>query len=136
MKLKSIVLLSFALLASMVSGARASAQQNQGPDIYEQVQAETDRLQRVLDLEDWQAFYVDSTLTHDFTAMMAEYEKLQGSKVTNTSMYQAVQDKWMDQIDATYRKIFTDDQWKAYLKAGAGRLIKAREKRKAKAAGN
>lgn len=136
MKLKSIVLLSFALLASMVSGVRASAQQNQGPDIYEQVQAETDRLQRVLDLEDWQAFYVDSTLTHDFTAMMAEYEKLQGSKVTNTSMYQAVQDKWMDQIDATYRKIFTDDQWKAYLKAGAGRLIKAREKRKAKAAGN
>lgn len=136
MKLKSIVLLSFALLASMVSGARASAQQNQGPDIYEQVQTETDRLQRVLDLEDWQAFYVDSTLTHDFTAMMAEYEKLQGSKVTNTSMYQAVQDRWMDQIDATYRKIFTDDQWKAYLKAGAGRLIKAREKRKAKAAGN
>ncbi|MBQ7019594.1 MAG: hypothetical protein IJN30_01190 [Bacteroidales bacterium] len=136
MKLKSIVLLSFALLASMVSGVKASAQQNQGPDIYEQVQAETDRLQRVLDLEDWQAFYVDSTLTHDFTAMMAEYEKLQGSKVTNTSMYQAVQDKWMDQIDATYRKIFTDDQWKAYLKAGAGRLIKAREKRKAKAAGN
>ena len=120
----------------MVSGVKASAQQNQGPDIYEQVQAETDRLQRVLDLEDWQAFYVDSTLTHDFTAMMAEYEKLQGSKVTNTSMYQAVQDKWMDQIDATYRKIFTDDQWKAYLKAGAGRLIKAREKRKAKAAGN
>lgn len=136
MKLKSIVLLSFALLASMVSGVKASAQQNQGPDIYEQVQAETDRLQRVLDLEDWQAFYVDSTLTHDFTAMMAEYEKLQDSKVTNTSMYQAVQDKWMDQIDATYRKIFTDDQWKAYLKAGAGRLIKAREKRKAKAAGN
>ncbi len=136
MKLKSIVLLSFAVLMSMVSGVKASAQQNQGPDIYEQVQAETDRLQRVLDLEDWQAFYVDSTLTHDFTAMMAEYEKLQGSKVTNTSMYQAVQDKWMDQIDATYRKIFTDDQWKAYLKAGAGRLIKAREKRKAKAAGN
>lgn len=136
MKLKSIVLLSFAVLMSMVSGAVASAQQKEGPDIYEQVQTETDRLQRVLDLEDWQAFYVDSTLMHDFTAMMDEYEKLQGSKVTNTSMYQAVQDKWMDQIDATYRKIFTEDQWKAYLKAGAGRLIKAREKRKAKAAGN
>ena len=136
MKLKSIVLLSFALLASMVSGVKASAQQNQGPDIYEQVQAETDRLQRVLDLEDWQAFYVDSTLKHDFPAMMAEYDKLKVSKVSNTSLYIAVQDKWMDQIDATYRKIFTDDQWKAYLKAGAGRLIKAREKRKAKAAGN
>ena len=135
MKLKSIVLLSFAVLMSMVSGAVASAQQKEGSDIYEQVQTETDRLQRVLDLEDWQAFYVDSTLMHDFTAMMADYEKLQSSKVTNTSMYQDVQDKWMDQIDATYKKIFTEDQWKAYLKAGAGRLIKAREKRKAKAQG-
>jgi len=136
MKLKSIVLLSFAVLMQFAFGTEASAQQKEAPDLYEQVQAETDRLQRVLELEDWQAFYVDSTLMHDFTAMMADYEKLQSSKVTNTSMYQAVQDKWMDQIDATYKKIFTEDQWKAYLKAGAARLIKAREKRKAKAAGN
>jgi hypothetical protein len=48
-------------------------------------------------------------------------------------MYQAVQDKWMDQIDATYKKIFTEEQWKEYMKTGAGKAIKAREKRKAKA---
>jgi hypothetical protein len=50
-------------------------------------------------------------------------------------MYQAVQDKWMDQIDVTYKRIFTEKQWAAYLKSGAGKLIKAREKRKAKAEG-
>ena len=135
MKLKLIVLLSFAAFTLMFFNVSASAQQAQEPDLYEQVQTETDRLQRVLQLEDWQAFYVDSTLMHDFTAMIAEYQKLQESKVSNTSMYQAVQDKWMDQIDATYKRIFTEKQWTAYLKSGAGKLMKAREKRKAKAAG-
>ena len=110
-------------------------QQPEKPDVYEQAEMEADRLQRILDLEDWQLFYVDSTLKLDFPAMMADYEELQKSKVANTSMYQAVQDKWMDQIDATYRKIFTDEQWAAYLKQGAGKAQKARAKRKAKAGG-
>ena len=110
-------------------------QQPEKPDVYEQAEMEADRLQRILDLEDWQLFYVDSTLKHDFPAMMADYEELQKSMVANTSLYQAVQDKWMDQIDATYRKIFTDEQWAAYLKQGAGKAQKARAKRKAKAGG-
>jgi hypothetical protein len=41
----------------------------------------------------------------------------------------------MDQIDATYQKIFTQEQWAAYLKQGAGKAQKARAKRKAKAEG-
>ncbi|MBQ2874000.1 MAG: hypothetical protein IJE85_01750, partial [Bacteroidales bacterium] len=110
-------------------------QQEEQPDVYEQAEMEADRLQRVLDLEDWQVFYVDSTLKHDFPAMMAEYEELRNSKVTNTSMYIAVQDKWMEQIDVTYKKIFTEEQWAAYLKQGAAKAQKARAKRKAKAAG-
>ena len=132
MKLKSIVLISLAMLPGVNT---AWAQQPEEPDLYEQVQKETERLQRILELEDWQAFYVDSTLMHDFSAMMADYEKLQSSKVSNTSMYQAAQDKWMEQIDATYKKIFSEKQWNAYLKSGAAKMIKAREKRKAKASG-
>ena len=105
------------------------------PDIYEQAEIEADRLQKVLDLEDWQVFYVDSTLKHDFPAMMAEYEKLRASKVSNQSLYVAIGDKWMDQIDATYKKLFTPQQWAAYLKSGAAKAQKAREKRKAQAEG-
>ena len=101
----------------------------------ERAEAEADRLQGLLDLEDWQVFYVDSTLKHDFPAMMADYENLRNAKVANSSMYIAVQDKWMDQIDATYRKIFTEEQWTAYLKQGAAKAQKARAKRKAKAEG-
>ena len=132
MKLNIRVLTAFVM---MFIGFAAYAQQQEQPDIFEQAEMEADRLQRVLDLEDWQVFYVDSTLKHDFPAMMAEYEELRNSKVSNTSMYVAVQDKWMEQIDATYRKIFTEEQWAAYLKQGAAKAQKARAKRKAKAQG-
>ena len=132
MKLKLTVLSSFALLISMIFCAPASAQQKEGPDLMQQAEDEADRLARILDLEDWQVFYVDSTLKHDYPAMIADYEKLQTSKVTNTALYQSVQDKWMDQIDQTYKRIFSEEQWAAYLKSGAAKQMKAREKRKAK----
>ena len=133
MKLKVLLLISFLMIFSCY--VASAQQQEEQPDIFEQAEMEADRLQRVLDLEDWQVFYVDSTLKHDFPAMMAEYEELRNSKVSNTSMYVAVQDKWMEQIDATYRKIFTEEQWAAYLKQGAAKAQKARAKRKAKAQG-
>lgn len=137
MKSKSCILTAFVTLASVLfSVSDAAAQQDdRQPDIYEQAEMEADRLQRVLDLDDWQVFYVDSTLKHDFPAMMAEYEELRGAKVTNSSMYIAVQDKWMEKIDASYRKIFNDEQWTAYLKSGAAKAQKARAKRKAKQEG-
>ena len=52
--------------------------------------------------------------------------------VEKGDMYIMVQDKWMDQIDATYKRIFTEEQWAAYLKQGAAKAQKARAKRKPK----
>ena len=126
--------LSGMLMLVFQNGLSAQEQPKQ-PDIYQQAEMEADRLQRLLDLDDWQVFYVDSTLKHDFPAMMADYEELRKAKVANQSMYQDVHDKWMDQIDRTYRTFFTEEQWAAYLKSGAARAQKARDKRKAKAAG-
>lgn len=122
------------LIVLFLSGLLVTALHAQEPqkDVYQQAEEEADRLQRVLDLEDWQVFYVDSTLKHDFPAMMAEYEELRESKVSNVTLYQTIQDKWMDQIDKTYRKIFNDKQWAAYLKSGAAKAQKMREKRRAK----
>jgi hypothetical protein len=128
--MKLFIVAAFLFLCSFV----ASAQEQKQPDIYQQAETEADRLQKLLDLEDWQVFYVDSTLKHDWPAMIAEYDDLRMKKVSNSSMYQAVQDKWMEQIDKTYEKIFNPEQWAAYLKTGAAKLQKAREKRKAKAA--
>ena len=118
---------------ALVGMLSANAQEPKQPDIYERAEMEADRLQKALNLEDWQVFYVDSTLKHDYPAMMAECDKLQASRVMNSSIYISVQDKWMEQIDATYKKIFTPEQWTAYLKSGAQRAQKAREKRKAAA---
>ena len=136
MKLKVLMMASSAMFMLLASQGEASAQQQQdAPDIYEQAEMEADRLQRVLDLEDWQVFYVDSTLKHDLPAMIAESEQLRAAKVANGSMYQEVRDKWWDQIDATSKKIFTQEQWAAYLKQGAGKAQKARAKRREKAQG-
>ena len=126
----------YVFLLLLVATTSAFAQEREKPmEMWERAEAEADRLQEVLKLEDWQVFYVDSTLKHDYAALMAEAEKLQASKVSNSSMYMAVQDKWMDIIEVSYRKIFTDAQWKAYLKSGAAKAQKARAKRRAQAAG-
>ena len=123
------------VLSAFLGLCPAFSQEPEKKDVYQQAEEEADRLQRVLELEDWQVFYVDSTLKHDYPAMMAEYEELRKAKVENSSMYMAVSDKWMEQIDATYKKIFTDEQWAAYLKQGAAKAQKARAKRKEKAEG-
>ena len=136
MKLNPIALSAIILLFSMIFPASLSAQQKDDEqDVAMHAAEEAEKLQRSLKLEDWQVFYVDSTLQHDLGAIVAEFEKLQASKVTNVSLYQGVQDKWRAQIDATYKKIFTEEQWAAYMRGGAGKAQKARAKRKAKAEG-
>lgn len=123
----------YMLTLLLVFAPALAAQDEKEPELWERAETEADRLQELLDLEDWQAFYVDSTLKHDLPALMDEYKELQDSKVSNSSLYYMVQDKWMEKIDQTYRRIFTDEQWAAYLKSGAAKAQKARAKRKAKA---
>jgi hypothetical protein len=114
--------------------------QNQGPQTPEQkekqlleyVDKEVQRLSGLLNLEYWQEFYVDSTLTHDFKAMTEELEHLSAAKVENSDLYIAVQDKWMEQVDASYKRFFTEEQWKKYWKSGAKKAQQARDKRKNK----
>ena len=132
MKLNIRVLAAFVM---MFMGFSAYAQQQEQPDIFEQAEIEADKLQRLLGLEDWQTFYVDSILKQEYSAMLAEYEQYQKAKVSNSSIYIAVQDKWRDKMDAAFRKVFNDEQWAKYLKNGAAKAQKGREKRKAKAEG-
>ena len=120
-----------ALMFGFSSMDSYAQQQPQKMDLNVMAEEEADKLQKLLDLEDWQVFYVDSTLKHDYQGLMDEIGKLQASKVANSSLYIAAQDKWMDKIDASYKKIFTEMQWAAYLKSGAGKAQKARAKRKA-----
>ena len=127
-----IVTLCLTVFAGMIPVF--AQEEKKQPTMEELAAKEADRLGELLDLEDWQIFYVDSTLQHDYNALDAEIKSLQSAKVGNQDLYLSVQDKWMDQIDNTYQKFFTEEQWARYLKSGAARNRKAREKRKEKAA--
>ena len=101
---------------------------------YEFIEKEVERYESSLKLETWQVFYVDSILTHDYKAMQEEFESLQARKVENTALYEAARDKWMQRIYDSFHRVLDDAQWAKYLKSGAGRDQKAREKRAAKQA--
>ena len=120
------------MIGSTSLGAQNQPQtkEQQEKQMMEFIDKEVQRLSELLDLEYWQEFYVDSTLTHDFRAMSEEMDIMQKSKVENTDLYADVRDKWMEKIDATYKRIFNEAQWKRYMKAGGERARKAREKRK------
>ena len=130
----------FTLLAAIsccVFVARAQNQPPQSPEerekqLLEFIDKEVERLRNLLDLEYWQEFYVDSTLTHDYKAMTQEMEDMQKAKVENRDLYVNVQDKWMQQIDNSYQRFFTEEQWKKYMKSGGKRAKDARDKRNKK----
>ena len=128
------VILAFGLSVFAVSA------QNQAPQTPEQrekqllefVDKEVTRLSELLNLEYWQEFYIDSTLTHDYKAMTEELEGLQKAKVENSDLYVAIQDKWAEQIDNSYKKYFTEAQWEKYWKISGKKAQAARDKRKNK----
>lgn len=121
-----------------ISALTVFAQQNQpNPEeqekkLAEYIQKEVDRFEMTLKLEDWQVFYVDSILNHDYRAMQEEMNSLSSAKVSNYDIYTRTSDKWAENIYAAFRKVLNDSQWEKYLKNGAARDKKAREKRKAK----
>jgi hypothetical protein len=128
------------LFAAITLSLFVAGAQNQPPQTPEEkekqllefIDKEVQRLSNLLDLEYWQEFYVDSTLTHDYHAMAEEMEQMQKSKVENRDLYINVQDKWMQAIDNSYKRFFTDEQWKKYWKTGGKRAQDARDKRNKK----
>ena len=62
--------------------------------------------------------------------MWEESSKMQAAKVENRDLFIAVEDKWEQQIDDSFKRFFTEEQWKKYCKSGAERAWKARQKRK------
>jgi hypothetical protein len=128
--LLSVVLaLCLSVLSAKAQNAGPQTPEQQEKQMLEFVDKEVQRLSTMLELEYWQEFYVDSTLTHDLKAMSAELESMQKAKVENRDLYVTVQDKWMQQIDNSYKRFFTPEQWAKYWKSGGKRAQEARDKR-------
>jgi hypothetical protein len=130
-------ILRIAAIAALVALALPLAAQEQTAEqqekaLYEMIQTQVDNMEKALDLEDWQIFYVDSILTHDYRAMQAELIGLRNSKVSSQDRYYRVQDKWNEQIYNAIHGVLDEPQWQKYLKSGAAREKKNRDKRAAK----
>lgn len=100
--------------------------------IREAIDAQIEDYAELLDLQDWQIFYVDSIMTHDYEQMRVDLAALSAAKMSNSEAYIRVQDKWMEQMYQSFRKVFDKEQWTKYEKSGAGREKKNRDKREAK----
>ena len=130
MKFFGITLLLF--LPLCLAAQQPMSTEEQEKQFREAIEAQIEDYTDLLDLEYWQVFYVDSIMSHDYTAMRDEIKSLSDAKVGNSDAYVRVQDKWMEQMFQSFKKVFTEDQWNKYLKSGAQRDKKNRDKREAK----
>ena len=135
--MKKILFAALCLLISFGTTTLAQEQQMSAEEkekkMDEFVQQQVEKLETNLKLEDWQTFYADSILNHDYRALQAELDALTEAKVANRDLYTMASDKWAEQIYNAMHAILNEEQWARYLKGGAAREKKARDKRKAKA---
>ena len=129
--------LFLAAIVSLISMMPLAAQNQMSPEekekkLSEFIQKEVDKFETSLKLEDWQVFYADSILNHDYRAMQDELDELMEKKVSNADIFAQTSDKWSEKIYDAMHKILYEEQWTKYLKMGAAREKKARDKRKAK----
>ncbi|MBQ3820703.1 MAG: hypothetical protein II809_04490 [Bacteroidales bacterium] len=126
---KIILILAICALPVMLLAQEQKSPKEREKEFYEAIEAQINQLTEQLELEDWQIFYVDSILTHDYKAMQRDIEAMSAAKYANSDLFYGVQDKWMEQMYQALRKVFDDKQWAKYLKSGAARDKKLRDKR-------
>lgn len=133
MKMRIVIAAVF-LLACLPALAQEQAltPEQREKQLYENIQKQVDDMADRLDLEDWQVFYADSILTANFGELAREYELLGRNKVSDADIYIRIQDGCMEKNYNAFRRILSDEQWAKYLKSGAAREKKARDKRAAK----
>jgi len=120
------------LLPLCLGAQQPMSDEEEQKQLREAIDRTVENYENLLELEIWQSFYVDSILTHDYDAMRLELKALRDAKVSNSDIYLQVQDKWNEQIHNSLSKVFNDAQREKYLKSGAAREKKARDKRAAK----
>ena len=124
--------LALALALSVPLMAQQQSPEDQETKLRESIETMLEKYEQTLELEYWQVFYLDSIMTHDYGAMMKELESKSKAKVENSDIYIQVQDKWNEQMYNSFRKVLNEEQWNKYLKQGAARDKKSRDKRQKK----
>ncbi len=125
-RLFPLLLLAATLL---LSAPAALAQEPQEPNIDEIVARQLENLTRTFKLDEVQEFFIDSILQYNYRAMNDAFMETKKTGASNAETYQAISDDWMQRTDEAFERIFTEDQWKKYLKSTYGKEKQRREKR-------
>ena len=128
-----LVCFLLALVCLPASAQSGQKKEDKEKKMDEFIQNQVSNLENSLKLETWQTFYVDSILNHAYRAMQDELDNLSSAKVSNTDIYIRTQDKWNEQIYQALSKVMNEAQWNKYLKMGAAREKKFRDKRNSRA---
>ena len=124
-----LVCFLLALVCLPASAQSGQKKEDKEKKMDEFIKNQVSNLENSLKLETWQTFYVDSILNHDYRAMQDELDNRSSAKVSNTDIYIRTQDKWNEQIYQALSKVMNEAQWNKYLKMGAAREKKFRDKR-------
>ena len=119
------LMLTLAVLTSATVLRAQNEEEEKTPE--DMATEEANRLERLLKLEPHQTFFIDSILQHDMRAMHDEIEALRASGTQEYTVYKQVQNRWVDQIDSSYRKILTEYQYMIYRR-DIGKLSKEEQK--------
>lgn len=124
------ILPTFLFAAALLLAAPAAlAQEPQQPNVDEIIAKQLDNLTRTFKLDEVQVFYVDSILQYNFRALNDEFDETRKGGASNAETYQAISDKWMDATDQAFERVFTEEQWKKYMKSTYGKEKMRRDKR-------
>ena len=107
----------------------AQAQEPQQPNVDEIIAKQVDNLTRTFKLDEVQVFFVDSVLQYNYNAMNDAFVEAKKTGASNADTYQAISDQWMDATDQAFERIFTEEQWKKYMKSAYGKEKQRRDKR-------
>lgn len=118
MKASKLLILTINVLffSPFIYGQNQEQQPQKTPIEVASEQAE--RLQKELNLKDYQLFLVDSVLQRNFTDLMKEVESMRVAGIQTRESYKSVQEKWTAKTDNAFEKIFDKEQFIKYLKMG------------------
>jgi len=122
------------IISALILAATGFAQEQKTPEQIEKefregLDQQVETMAESLGLNDAQIFWADSILTTNMYGMKDELQAMRKARVENTDLYMIAQDKWMEKTYEAFRKILSPEQWTKYLKSGAERDKKARDKR-------
>lgn len=118
---------------ALVLSTQVKAQDQSEKTAADYAAEETETMITMFDLDDYQAYQIDSMLQVNYGQMLDELDRLEKSGAQNRDMFINVQDKYLDLIDNAVEQILTESQWAKYMKSQYGREKKQRDSKKAKA---